>query len=59
VTDVEDHVRDWAAQPGPQRVLEALRRRLINVGGTDRPLSFARSPLTEDEQSQLIDLFGN
>lgn len=59
MSDLDQHIHAWAAQPGPRRFLVALRQRLVNGGGTDRPLSFVRKPLTADEQSQLIELFGN
>ncbi len=45
----------WTATPGGVHFCAALRRRIANGGGVDRPLSIA---LTDGQRSDLIKLFG-
>ncbi|VVJ21595.1 Uncharacterised protein [Amycolatopsis camponoti] len=52
-------VRSWARRPGPAKFIAALHSRLVNGGGTDRPLNFASAPLTDDECGELSELFGS
>jgi hypothetical protein len=58
-SDINGYLQAWANQSGPRRVLAALRKRLVNGGGAEHPLLLGGEPLTEDEQCELIELFGN